>query len=131
MTILIRAKSRKELRDKGEIEMTNKRYDKEYKVQAVKLIKEIGMTKASKELGVSSSTMRGWVAAAKQGQLDLGEGGYTPQGAMSLAEEIAVLRKQNKELTKTNKRLQEENEFLAEASAFFAASRRKSAKTRD
>ena len=111
--------------------MTNKRYDKEYKVQAVKLIKEIGMTKASKELGVSSSTMRGWVAAAKQVQLDLGEGGYTPQGAMSLAEEIAVLRKQNKELTKTNKRLQEENEFLAEASAFFAASRRKSTKTRD
>ena len=51
--------------------MTNKRYDKEYKVQAVKLIKEIGMTKASKELGVSSSTiMREWVAAAKQGQLD-------------------------------------------------------------
>ena len=46
-------------RDKGEIEMTNKRYDREYKVQAVKLIKEIGMTKASKELGVSSSTMEG------------------------------------------------------------------------
>ena len=111
--------------------MTNKRYDKEYKVQSVKLIKEIGMPKASKELGVSSSTMRGWVAAAKQGQLDLGEGGYTPQGAMSLAEEIAVLRKQNKELTKANKRLQEENEFLAEASAFFAASRRKLAKTKD
>ena len=112
----------KKLIDKGEIKMTNKRYDKEYKVQAVKLIKEIGMTKASK---------RGWIAAARQGQLDLGEGGYTPQEAMSLAEEIAVLRKQNKELTKANKRLQEENEFLAEASAFFAVSRRKSAKTRD
>ena len=111
--------------------MANRRYDKEYKVQAVKLIKEVGMTKASKELGVSTSTMRGWVMAARQGQLDLGEGGYTPQGVMSLAEEIAVLRKQNKELTKANKRLQEENEFLAEASAFFAASRRKSAKTRD
>ena len=59
MTILIRAKSRKKLGDKREIEMTNKRYDKEYKVQAVKIIKEIGMTKASKELGVSSSTMEG------------------------------------------------------------------------
>ena len=58
MTIFIRAK-REKLIDKWEIEMTNKRYDKEYKVQAVKLIKEIGMTKASKELGVSSSTMRG------------------------------------------------------------------------
>ena len=47
--------------------MTKKRYDKEYKVQAVKLIKEVGMTKASKELGVSTSTMRGWVVAARQG----------------------------------------------------------------
>ncbi len=32
--------------------MAKKRYDKEYKVQSVKLTKEIGMTKASKELGV-------------------------------------------------------------------------------
>ncbi len=30
--------------------MAKKRYDKEYKVQAVKLIKEVGMTKTSKEL---------------------------------------------------------------------------------
>ena len=51
--------------------MANRRYDKEYKVQAVKLINEIGMTKASKELGVSSSTMRGWVIAAREGQLNL------------------------------------------------------------
>ena len=111
--------------------MSKKRYDREYKVQAVKLIKEIGMTKASKELGVSTSTMRGWIIAAQQGQLDLGEGLYTPKGALSLAEEIAILRKQNKELSKAIRRLQEENEFLEEASAFFAASRRKSAKTRD
>jgi transposase len=75
--------------------MAKKRYDKEYKVQAVKLIKEIGMTKASKELEVSANTMRGWIMAARQGQLDLGEGSYTPKGALSLAEEIAILRKQN------------------------------------
>ena len=47
---------------------------------------------------------------------------------MSLAEELAVLRKQNKALEREIRRLKEENEFLAEASAFFAASRRKSAK---
>lgn len=76
--------------------MANRRYDKEYKVQAVKLINEIGMTKASKELGVPPSTMRSWVIADRQGQLNLGEGSYTPEGAMSLAEEIAILRRQNK-----------------------------------
>ena len=111
--------------------MPKKRYDKEYKEQAVKLIKEKGMPKASKELGVPTRTMRGWIIAYLQGQLDLGEGSYTPKGALSLAEKIAVLRKQNKELSRANRRLQEENEFLEAASAFFAASRRKSAKTRD
>ena len=35
--------------------MATKRYDKDYKVQAVKLINEVGMTKAAKELGVSAS----------------------------------------------------------------------------
>ena len=88
--------------------MSKKRYDREYKVQAVKLIKEIGMTKVSKELGVStSSTMRGWIIADRQGQLNLGEGSYTPKGALSLAEEIAILRRQNKELSRANRRLQD------------------------
>ena len=65
--------------------MSKKRYDKEYKVQAVKLIKEKGMTKASKKLGVPTSTMRGWIMASQQGQLDLGEGSYTPKGAIKFS----------------------------------------------
>ncbi|MCI8856982.1 MAG: transposase [Clostridiaceae bacterium] len=47
---------------------------------------------------------------------------------MSLAEKLAVLRKQNKALEREIRWVEEENEFLTEASAFFAASRRKSAK---
>ena len=50
---------------------------------------------------------------------------------MSLSEEITMLRKRVKEQEKEILRLKEENEFLEEASAFFAASRRKSAKTRE
>ena len=84
-----------------------RKYDHEYKVQAVKLAKEIGGAKAAKELGI------------------------TPTSAMSLAEEITMLRKRVKEQDKEIRRLKEENEFLEEASAFFAASRRKSAKTRE
>ena len=56
---------------------------------------------------------------------------YSNSNAMSLAEEIAMLREQYKRLARENKRLKEENEFLEEASAFFAASRRKSARTHD
>ena len=50
---------------------------------------------------------------------------------MSLSEEITMLRKRVKEQDKEIRRLKEENEFLEEARAFFAASRRKSAKTRE
>lgn len=103
-------------------------YTKEYKIQAVKLALEIGITKASRELGVPDNTLYGWRRAYQDGRLDLGPGTQTPQGAMTLAEEVNMLRKQVKDLKKENRRLQEENDFLEEASAFFAASRQKSAR---
>ena len=104
-------------------------YDKEYKVQAVKLGREIGFSKAAEELGIPTDTIYGWNKAAKAGRLDLGPGMQTPETAMSLAEEVQKLRAENKEQAKEIRRLKEENEFLEEASAFFAASRRKSAKS--
>ena len=50
---------------------------------------------------------------------------------MTLNEELITLRKQVKDQDKEIRRLKEENEFLEEASAFFAASRLKSAKTKE
>ena len=106
--------------------MTNaKKYNNEYKKEAIKLCKEIGITKAGLELGVSKSTLSGWVSKVNNGEIDLGLGNQTPQNGMSLVEEIQALRKANKEQSKEIKRLNELNEFLEEASAFFAASRRK------
>ena len=104
-------------------------YDKEFKIQAVKLGREIGFSKAAKELGINTDTLYGWNKRAKEACLDLGQGTQTPDTAMSLTEEVQKLRQQNRDLAKENARLKEENEFLAEASAFFAASRRKSPKT--
>ena len=103
-------------------------YDKEFKVQAVKLGREIGFSKAAKELGMNVDTLYGWSKAANEGRLDLEPGTHTPDNAMSLTKEVQKLRQQNRALEKENARLKEENEFLAEASAFFAASRRKSPK---
>lgn len=108
-----------------------RKYDMEYKIQAVKPAKEIGGAKAAAELGIPENTMYAWTKAAREGRLDIGSGSHTPETAMSLAGELAALRKQVKELDKENRRLREENEFLEEASAFFAASRRKSARTRE
>ncbi len=75
--------------------------------------------------------MYAWTKAAREGRLNVGSGSHTPETAMNLAEELALLRRQVKEQEKEIRRLKEENEFLEEASAFFAASRRKSAKGRE
>jgi len=103
-------------------------YDEEFKIQAVKLGRELGFSKAAKELGVNADTLYGWNKRVKEAKLDLGPGMQTPDAALSLTEEVQKLRQQNREQAKEIARLKEENEFLAEASAFFAASRRKSAK---
>ena len=95
----------------------NRTYDMEYKVQAVKLALEIGTTKAAKELGIPANTLHTWMRQYRLGNLSLGAGTQTPQRAMTLSKEI--------------KRFREENEFLEEASAFFAASRRRSARTKE
>ena len=109
----------------------SKHYDEEYKVQAVKLAKEIGQAKAAKELGIPKNTLYGWVRASRLGTLDLGAGTQTPESAMTLNEELKRLRQQVKEQETELRRLKKENEFLEEASAFFAASRLKSAKTKE
>ena len=95
------------------------KYDHEYKVQTVKLAKEIGGAKAAKELGIPEGAIHTWLKAVRVGKLDIGEGSHTS------------LRKRIKEQDKEIRRLKEENEFLEEARGFFAASRRKSAKTRE
>ena len=109
----------------------NRQYDHEYKVQAVKPAKEIGQAKAAKEPGVPKNTMYGRVRANRLGSLDLGAGSQTPQSAMTLNEELLKLRRQVKEPDKENRRLKKENDFPEEASAFFAASRLRSAKTKE
>lgn len=56
----------------------NRQYDNDYKVQAVKLAKEIGTEKAATELNVPSNTLYGWVKKAKAGGLDIGLGERNP-----------------------------------------------------
>ena len=107
---------------------TNRQYDHEFKVQAIKLAQEIGQAKAAKELGISKNTMYTWTRAQLLGYLDLGCGTQTPQSALSLHEELVQLRARLKVQDKEIRRLKKENDFLEEASAFFAASRLKSTK---
>ena len=71
-------------------------YDKEFKIQAVKLGREIGFSAAAKELGINVDTLYGWNKRAKDARLDLGPGTQTPDTAMSLAEENSDSKTENK-----------------------------------
>jgi len=108
-----------------------KKYETEYKIQAVKLASSVGSKKAIDELGIPANTLYGWMRAAKNGRLDLGRGNQTPEDSLTIAAELQKLRAENKALLKENARIKEENEILAEATAFFAASRQKSAKKKE
>ena len=92
-------------------------YNKEYKVQAVKLAHEIGSTKAANELGIPINTLYGWMRAQRLVRMDLGAGTQTPQTAMSLADEVNILRQQVKNLTRENRRLKEDVMIMPVAKA--------------
>ena len=65
-------------------------YDNEFKIQAVKLGREVGFSKAAKELGVNIDTLYGWNKRAKDARLDLRPGTKTPDTAMSLILSISL-----------------------------------------
>ena len=91
-------------------------YTEEFRKDAVKLAESIGRKKASKELGVPDGTLSTWIHRAKNGEM---KGlAPSPQKALTMAEEIKRLQKENKELRETN-------EILAKATAFFAKGQKK------
>ncbi len=108
-----------------------RQYDKEFKVQAIKLAKEIGNTAASKQLNIPKNTLSTWVSKAGLGRANKAIKNQSVEEAINFAEQLQAANKRIRELEKINKELEELNEFLADASAFFAASRRKSGKQND
>ena len=90
--------------------MSRRKYSREFKVSAAKLVSEQGYTvpEAAKSLGVDPNSIRGWV---KQFTSTDGVGAVSTEG--SLRAELQRLRKENK-------RLLMEREILKKATAFFA-----------
>ena len=80
---------------------TNKSYDKEYKVQAVKLTKTKGTKSAAAVLGIPEETLSGWVHKAKSAYMDLGFSEQRPETALTLVAENKELRRQLKQLPAT------------------------------
>ena len=91
-----------------------RKYNMEYKVQAVKLAKETGGAKAAAELGIPENTMYGWTKAVREGRLDIGSSSHTTHGHESGGGTGSPAHT-GQEQEKENRRLKEKNEFLEEA----------------
>ena len=91
-----------------------RRFTEDYKAGAVRLVLDEGQTvaAAARDLGLTESALRTWVAQARADRTH-GKTGLTT----AEREELARLRKENRIL-------QEEREILKKAAAFFAKERR-------
>ena len=78
----------------------NKQYEKEYKVQAVKLAKKTGAANAAKELQIPANTLYGWIRKAKSGSLDIGCGERSPEESLNIARRKPAAEKANKSIGK-------------------------------
>lgn len=89
--------------------MSRRRFTREFKVSAVRLVNEQGYTvaEAAKSLGVDPNSVRDWVEKFS------GEPGLAPSGDGAMALELRRLRKENA-------RLLIEREILKKAAQFFA-----------
>jgi len=89
--------------------MSRRKYTREFKVSAVKLVNEQGYSsvEAAKSLGVDPTSVRQWVKKFSA------EEGLAPSGEGAVQAELRRLRKENAQLRM-------EREILKKAAAFFA-----------
>ncbi len=67
---------------------TGRKYDEKFKVEAVKLAKEIGTKKAAEELGMPKNTLGGWISKVRKGEIDTGSGSRSLGEALNLAQQL-------------------------------------------
>ncbi len=83
-----------------------KRYDKEFREQALKLSDEVGVKKAAEQLGIVYGTLADW--RKQRGRTNKNEVTSNPD------DEIARLKKANAELQKANSILKDALGFFVE-----------------
>jgi transposase len=90
-----------------------KQYNKEFKEQALRLSDDIGLKKASEQLGINYGTLAGWRKIRKRSSSEKSVLDTSP------------LTERERKLLKENLELKEANEILKDALGFFARDRKK------
>ncbi|MDR0295014.1 MAG: transposase [Prevotellaceae bacterium] len=105
--------------------MVQRSYTAEYRVNAVKLAKEMGGSAAARELKIPADTLYMWISRAKSGDLPLHETPPEAKNVLNLAERNKELEREVKMLRSQNAQVLREKQILEDAAAFFAARRKK------
>jgi transposase len=89
--------------------MKRRTFSASFKAEAVKLVKEQGLSagKAAKDLGISESMLRRWIAAS---EVEAGD-----KAGLTVAEKAEI-----RQLKRENATLRMERDILKKATAFFA-----------
>ena len=96
-----------------------KRYDNQFKEEAVRLAQEIGTRRAAEQLGVSFHTLSAW----RRSKQEHGSSAFVGSGhTYSIP---GGLTPREKELQRENNELRQANEILKDALGFFAKDRKK------
>ena len=75
--------------------MPSRRYTNEFKFEAVKLGHSVGMSEASRRLGIPDSSLFNWVRLERKGKLGTSAGvSATPRSAKELEVEVDRLRRE-------------------------------------
>src|SRR5271167_1962911 len=73
----------------------SRRYTNEFKIEAVKLSHSVGMSEASRRLGIPDSSLFNWVRLERKGKLGTSTGvSATPRSAKELEAEVDRLRRE-------------------------------------
>lgn len=107
--------------------MEQRSYTSEYRANAVKLARELGGSKAAKELRIPVDTLYTWISRARSGELPLDAAPTEPKKALNLAERVKELERENRNLRAETAQQKKEIEILEGATAFFVERRKKSA----
>ena len=94
-----------------------RKYDKEFKEEAVKLSDEVGVKQAAAQLGIPYYTLAEW----RQKRKAFGDHAFVGSGIRR----DAPLSQSERELMKQVRELQKANEILKDALGFFAKDRKK------
>jgi len=93
----------------------NRRYNAEFKIEAVRLGESIGATQAAKRLGIPESSLGNWMRLSRAGKLKAADG-----AAVAVKRSVSEVQEENARLRRELASAKLDLEIVKKAAAYFA-----------